>query len=156
MTSKHLKLILSLYSSRFDTWPKKLRQKLKYLQNEKSFWGEIKRFFIIFKGISVVKNCLRRVSAPLKQLLLTKMMIDRFSLEDTFKELNFGIKKKTVHKKCPKSAQKKDTRSFFILLVVMSITRFIVSFPWYLVLLLMMQKDFLKFLTTFFNSKRTN
>ena len=44
---------------------KKSRQKLKYLENEKSFRGEIKS---IFKGISVAKNCLRRESVPLKFL----------------------------------------------------------------------------------------
>ena len=44
---------------------KKLRQKLKYLENENSIWGEIKAFFIILKGLSVAKNCLRPESAPL-------------------------------------------------------------------------------------------
>ena len=44
---------------------KKSRQKHKYLENEKSFLGEIKSFFIIFKGLSVAKNCLRPESAPL-------------------------------------------------------------------------------------------
>ena len=38
---------------------KKPRQKLKYLENEKSFQVEIIAFFIIFKGPSVTKNCLR-------------------------------------------------------------------------------------------------
>ena len=33
-------------------------QKFKYLQNEKSFLGEKKKF-IIFKGLSVVRTCLR-------------------------------------------------------------------------------------------------
>ena len=46
---------------------KKSRQKLKYLENGKSFQGEIKAFFIIFKGLSVAKNCLRPESAPLNQ-----------------------------------------------------------------------------------------
>ena len=44
---------------------KKSKQKFKYLENEKSFWGEIKNIFFVFKGISVVKNCLRPESAPL-------------------------------------------------------------------------------------------
>ena len=44
---------------------KKSRQKHKYLENEKSFLGEIKSFFIIFKGLSVAKNCLRPESAPI-------------------------------------------------------------------------------------------
>ena len=37
----------------------KVWQKLKYLENEKSFWGEIKSVFTIFKGLSVIKNCFR-------------------------------------------------------------------------------------------------
>ena len=41
------------------------RQKFTYLENEKSFRGEIKSIFVIFKGLSVVKNCLRPESAPL-------------------------------------------------------------------------------------------
>ena len=45
---------------------KKSVQKLKYLENEKSFWGEKKAFFIIFKGLSVVKSRLRPESAPLR------------------------------------------------------------------------------------------
>ena len=44
---------------------KKSRQKLKYLENEKSFWDEIKTFLIIFKGLSDAKNCLRPESSPL-------------------------------------------------------------------------------------------
>ena len=44
---------------------KKSRQKLKYLENGKSFLGEIKKaFFIIFNGFSVAKNYLRPESAP--------------------------------------------------------------------------------------------
>ena len=35
------------------------RQKLKYLEHEKSFKGERKKNLIIFKGLSVAKNCLR-------------------------------------------------------------------------------------------------
>ena len=40
------------------------RQKLKYVENEKSFWGKVKAFFIIFKVLSSAKNCLRTESAP--------------------------------------------------------------------------------------------
>ena len=42
---------------------KKSRQKLKYLENEKSFCGEIKS---IFKELSIAKNCLTPENAPLK------------------------------------------------------------------------------------------
>ena len=44
---------------------KKSRQKIKYLENKKSFLGEKKAFFIIFKGLLVAKNCLRPEGAPL-------------------------------------------------------------------------------------------
>ena len=45
---------------------KKSRQKLKYLESEKSFKDEIKKVvFIILKGLSNAKNCLRPESAPL-------------------------------------------------------------------------------------------
>ena len=47
---------------------KKSRQKLKYIENKKSFlmWNK-KTFFIIFKGLLVAKNFLKPESAPLKQ-----------------------------------------------------------------------------------------
>ena len=52
---------------------KKSRQKLKYIENEKSFRGEIKSIFTIFKGLSVAKNCIRPDSAPLsrRSIILT-------------------------------------------------------------------------------------
>ena len=46
---------------------KKSRQKLKYLQNKKSFSGKIKSIFHHFKGLSVAKNCLRSESAHLNK-----------------------------------------------------------------------------------------
>ena len=43
----------------------KSRQKIKYLENEKSFQGDTKsNFFIIFKGLLVVKNDLKPESVP--------------------------------------------------------------------------------------------
>ena len=50
----------------------KSRQKLEneiYLENEKNFYGEIKSIFYIFKGLSVVKNCLTPYRAPLNYIL---------------------------------------------------------------------------------------
>ena len=47
---------------------KKSRQKRKYLPNKKSFCGEIKSIFHHFKELSVVKNCLRPESGPLKMV----------------------------------------------------------------------------------------
>ena len=41
------------------------RLKFKYVENEHSFYGEVKSIFIIFKEPSVAKNCLRPESAPL-------------------------------------------------------------------------------------------
>ena len=43
---------------------KKAKQKFKYLENEKSFQGEIKRFLIIFKGMPVTEYCLKPEGAP--------------------------------------------------------------------------------------------
>ena len=37
---------------------KKSKQEFKYLENEKSFQGEIKALFIFFEGHSDAKNCL--------------------------------------------------------------------------------------------------
>ena len=55
---------------------KKSRQKLKYLENEKSFWGDTKRIFVIFKELSVVKNCLRPESATLKPVAFLVFLKD--------------------------------------------------------------------------------
>ena len=52
---------------------KKSRQKLIYLENEKSFWVEIKSIFHHFKGLSISKSCLRHESAPLRQFDLIKI-----------------------------------------------------------------------------------
>ena len=49
-----INLIFLIKPFRYMT--KKSRQKYKYLENKKSFWGEIKNIFqYIFKGLSVVK-----------------------------------------------------------------------------------------------------
>ena len=44
-------------------------KKLKYLENKKGFWREIKSIFIIFKGLQADKNCLRHENALLKVIL---------------------------------------------------------------------------------------
>ena len=49
---------------------KKSRQKFKYIENEKSFWGGIKAFSVILKRLWIAKNCLRPGSAPLNHLLV--------------------------------------------------------------------------------------
>ena len=43
----------------FSYMTKKSRQKFKYFENEKSFWGEKKALVIFFKGLSDAKNYLR-------------------------------------------------------------------------------------------------
>ena len=48
---------------------KKSRLKLKYQENEKSFWGEIKS---IVKGLSITKNYLRTESMPLREWQVDK------------------------------------------------------------------------------------
>ena len=47
---------------------KRSEQKFKYFKNEKSFFSEINNIFIIFKGLSVIRNSLRPESAPLKSI----------------------------------------------------------------------------------------
>ena len=53
----------------FSFVTKNSRQTFNYLQNEKTFKVKQKAFFIIFKGISLTKNCLWPESAPLKYKL---------------------------------------------------------------------------------------
>ena len=50
-------------------------QKFKYLQNKKSFWGEIKSIFNIFKGLSIAKNCIRTESTPLFLKFITSQPV---------------------------------------------------------------------------------
>ena len=61
-----INLIFLIKPFRYMT--KNSRQNLKYLENEKSFWAEIKLIFHFFKGISDAKNYVRPESAPLKSL----------------------------------------------------------------------------------------
>ena len=72
VTSKKIKINLILLIKPFLYMHKKSRQNLKYLENEKSLVkGEKKTFFIIFKGLSVVKNFSRPYSAPLIRALIS-------------------------------------------------------------------------------------
>ena len=68
----HFEINLMFLIKPFLSMTKKSRQKFKYLKNEKSLSGEIKSIFVIFKGLSVPKNCLRLESAPLSQ---TKVVV---------------------------------------------------------------------------------
>ena len=58
-----INLIFLIKPFRYMT--KKSRQKLKYLENEMNFRGEIKSILMIFEGFSFAKNCLRPESATL-------------------------------------------------------------------------------------------
>ena len=61
-----MKLNSSFRSSRFDTWSKSQDKNLNILRTKRAFLIEkLKSFFIIFKGLSVSKNCLRPKSTPL-------------------------------------------------------------------------------------------
>ena len=65
---------------------KKSRKKIEYLGNEKSIWGEIilKTFFIIFKGLSIPKRCLRPERAPFtwfdKKVQIKNTKMETFSI----------------------------------------------------------------------------
>ena len=65
LTSKNLKLTLSLLSSRFAIWPKIQGKNLNILRTKRAFEVKWKAFLIIFKGLIVAKNCLRPESEPL-------------------------------------------------------------------------------------------
>ena len=67
VTSQNMKLALSVLSSRFITWPKSQDKNLNIYRTTRDFSVKWKVFFIIFKGLSVAKNCLRPESAPLRQ-----------------------------------------------------------------------------------------
>ena len=60
---------------------KKSAQKCKYFKNQKSFKHEIKSVFNDFKGLSIVRNCLRPESRPLNGLFWTNhdtLMLTQF------------------------------------------------------------------------------
>ena len=66
VTSKKLKLTLSFWSSRFAQWPKSQDKNVNILRTKRAFEVKGKAFFIIFKGVSAAKNCLRPEIAPLR------------------------------------------------------------------------------------------
>ena len=59
--------------NRFSTWPRSQDKYLNILRTKRAFKVKQKAFFIIFKGLSIAKNCLRPESAPLIQALLKKL-----------------------------------------------------------------------------------
>ena len=84
----HFEINLIFLIKPFLSMIKKSRQKFKYLKNEKSLSGEIKSIFVIFKGLSVPKNCLRPESAPLSQ---TKVVVPNLKeLRNCKQKILFG------------------------------------------------------------------
>ena len=75
---------------------KKSRQKLKYLENERSFWGEIKIIFHHFKGLTVVKNCLRPEGTPLINIVAILMVPAKMATLGLIKRKYFEIKIMTL------------------------------------------------------------
>ena len=69
VTLQVLKLALSFWSICFYTWPKSQDKNLNILRTERAFEVKQKAFFVIFKGLSVVKSCLGPESVTLMQTL---------------------------------------------------------------------------------------
>ena len=56
-------------------------QKCKYLKSKKSFWYERNSLFLLFKGLSTIRNCLRSESGPLiEHLQWLLLFIDQLSM----------------------------------------------------------------------------
>ena len=62
-----MKLTLPFLSSRFAALPKSQDKNLNILRTKRGFEVKWQAFFIIFKGLSAAKNCLRPESVPLMQ-----------------------------------------------------------------------------------------
>ena len=75
---------------------KKSRQKLKYRENERSFWGEIKIIFYHFKGLTVVKNGLRPEGTPLINIVAILMVPAKMATLGLIKRKYFEIKIMTL------------------------------------------------------------
>ena len=74
LTSQNLKLTLSFLSSRFATWPKSQYKILNILRTKRAFDVKLKAFFIIFKGLSAAKYCLKPESTPLSTLYINSLL----------------------------------------------------------------------------------
>ena len=91
---------LNLFNQAVLIHDQKSRQKLKYLENGKSVWGEIKSIFHHFKGLSVAKKCLRPDSAPLRiEKFLLSFHIDCPNIRSELRTENEGS--------CPKLSKNK-------------------------------------------------
>ena len=83
---------------------KKLRPKFKYLENEKRLKVKRKAFFIIFKKLSVPKNCLRPESASVTCFALKVLIISSISFftrcfhsEKDSSGIHFLLQQKDMH-----------------------------------------------------------
>ena len=83
------------------------RQKLKHLENEKSFWSEIKSIFHDFQRdlLSVAKNCLRPETEPLilccraVRKIISGLSVDKIiiiSFRIIFNTIEFSFRKKPL------------------------------------------------------------
>ena len=70
-----MKLTLSFWSSCFAEWPKSQDKNWNILRKKRAFMVKLKEFFIIFKGISVAKICLRLDSVPLSNVAVISWSI---------------------------------------------------------------------------------
>ena len=57
-----------IITKRIPTWPKSQNKNLNFSRAKRAFKVKWKVFFVILKGLSVAKNCLRPENAPLKML----------------------------------------------------------------------------------------
>ena len=64
----------------FSSMTKTSREQFKYPDNKKSFKGETKRLLIIFKWLSIAKNCLWLESAPLIWTFFWMKIVNGFKL----------------------------------------------------------------------------
>ena len=81
----------------FDTWPKSQDKNLNILK--RAFEVKWKSFLIIFKGLSVAKNCLRPESAPLRAVR-AKLWWSKILASKTFeflKKFFLFAKRRSIH-----------------------------------------------------------
>ena len=62
----NFEIYLSFSSSRFPTWPKLQNKNWNISRTKRAFKVKWKVFFMIFKGLSVARNCLRSENPPLR------------------------------------------------------------------------------------------
>ena len=97
-----MKLDLSFQPSRFSTWSESQDENLNILRTKRAFEVKSKAFFVIFKGLSIAKNCLRPESAPsvwtvqkqLSTAILFRKSLQKILVVESFLWSNYRL---TVH-----------------------------------------------------------